>query len=64
MRRIVDVVVLLAPIALLAAFVRGYAPTEAAPARPAGIVHGPMPILDRPMTRFDLLFGEPELARP
>jgi hypothetical protein len=27
-------------------------------------VHGPMPILDRPMTRFDLLFGEPELARP
>ena len=64
MRRHVDKLVLLALFALLAVAVHGHTRFGAATAKPANHATKSAPSsLDR-ATKFDLLFGEPELALP
>jgi hypothetical protein len=64
MQRLIDALVLLALLVLLGFFVHGHERLDAAPARPMNHAARSTPLtLDR-ATKFDLLFTEPELARP
>jgi len=65
-RHPVDALIILVLLALLAAFLQARTMSETAAARPSAnsdAVHHQAPALDRPLTKFDLLFSEPELAR-
>jgi len=66
MRRLVNTLVLLALFALLALFVHAHTRLGTVRAKPAhdapSYARSASP--DRPMTKFDLLFGAPEFARP
>jgi hypothetical protein len=66
MRRCMDAVVLFALLVLLALFVNGHTQPGAATVKSTN--HrpqiAPSITVDGPPTRFDLLFREPELARP
>jgi hypothetical protein len=65
MRHPVDALILLALFALLAAFMHANTTVGAPKARLRDhpLRHAPISDLDRPGTRFDLLFREPELVR-
>jgi hypothetical protein len=65
MRHPVDVVILLVLFALLAVFMHANTTVSAPKAKPVeyGLRHAPISELDRPQTRYDLLFREPDLVR-
>jgi hypothetical protein len=65
MFRPVDCIALLALLGLLAMAVEAHTwrPDEGVPARPE-LVRDPAEPVDGATTRFDLLFRQPELARP
>jgi hypothetical protein len=65
MRHPVDALILLVLFALLAAFMHANTTVGAPKAKPGDqpLRRAPISDLDRPGTRFDLLFREPELVR-
>jgi hypothetical protein len=64
MKRLIDALVLLALVSLLGFFVQGPGRLDAAPARPMNHAARNAPLTMDRATKFDLLFTEPELARP
>jgi hypothetical protein len=66
MRRCLDALIVLSLFILAAFFVHAHARLGIATAKPTGhaLRRSPMGEVERPMTRFDLRFREPELARP
>jgi hypothetical protein len=64
MKRRVDALILMAFLSLLALLLFAHAPCGKATAKPRDhAVQRRLPPPDGPMTKFDLLFSEPELAR-
>jgi hypothetical protein len=67
MKALVDAIILLALMSVLAFFVHQHTQVDARPAMPAAdgtAASRPSAMLDRPLTKFDMMFKESELARP
>jgi hypothetical protein len=70
MRRHIDTIAMLALFAFLALFVHAHTRLGAVKAKPAPmpapevVRHAPTATVQHPATKFELLFGEPELALP